>query len=310
MARNDILPAKEIEYRCMRCGRVETSPKYFYKSNSQIYYNNGYLPICRDCVAELYNKYLLAFHDVRKAIKRMCMALDLYYSDEVVDSCLRRYEAATPPFGEYIKKLNMHQHKKKTFDNSIDEGFIFDPDKINIQYDSGDDEEESIIPTTTIPKSVRARWGSGLSDDDYKMLEEHYRSLKSANPDFDSNQEIFIMDLCFTKMQQTKAMLAGRTDDYIKLTESYKKTFVQAGLKTVKESANEDEFSFGVTAQMIEQYTPAEYYKNKERYKDYDGLGDYITRLLTRPLKNLMFGTSDRDKEYYVKDEEDVIDDE
>ena len=116
------------------------------------------------------------------------------------------------------------------------------------------------------------------------MLEEHYKYLKKANPDFDSNQEIFIMDLCQIKMQQTRAMMSGRTDDYIKLTESYRKTFAQAGLKTVKESANDDDFSFGLTAQMIEQYSPAEYYKDKERYKDFDGLGDYITRLLTRPL--------------------------
>ena len=118
------------------------------------------------------------------------------------------------------------------------------------------------------------------------------------------------MDLCQTKMQQTRAMMSGRTDDCIKLAESYRKTFAQAGLKTVKESASDDDFSFGLTAQMIEQYSPAEYYKDKERYKDFDGLGDYITRLLTRPLKNLMFGTTDRDYEYYVKDDEDIIEDE
>ena len=60
----------------------------------------------------------------------------------------------------------------------------------------------------------------------------------------------------------------------------------------------------------IEQYTPAEYYKNQKRHKDADGLGDYISRFFTRPLKNLMFSTSDRDSEYYVKDEEDLTDDE
>lgn len=296
---------REIEYRCDKCKRVDSKPTYFYRSNSTLYDNNGYLPICKDCLAQLYNRYLLSFHDIHKAIKRICMAFDLYYSDSIVDSCLKGSKASTPSIGDYMRKLNMSQCKGKTFDNTIDEGFIFDiDDDVMIPSD------EEVKPITTIPDSVRMRWGSGLSDDDYKTLEEHYKYLKKANPDFDSNQEIFIMDLCQTKMQQTRAMMAGRTDDYIKLTESYRKTFAQAGLKTVKESANEDEFSFGLTAQMIEQYTPAEYYKNKERYKDFDGLGDYIERLLTRPLKNLMFGTSDRDKEYYVKDEEDVIDDE
>ena len=57
---------------------------------------------------------------------------------------------------------------------------------------------------------------------------------------------------------------------------------------------------------MIEKYTPAEYYKDKKLYRDYDNLGEYISRFLFRPLKNLMFGTQDRDYEYYVKDEGDT----
>lgn len=233
------------------------------------------------------------------------MAYDLYYSDDLVDSCIKKSSAVTPKIGDYIRKLNIIQHKGKTFDNTIDEGFMFNPED-DVMVDSDEPEK----PLTTIPETVRARWGSGLSDDDYKTLEEHYRYLKKANPDFDSNQEIFIMDLCQTKMQQTRAMMSGRTDDYIKLTESYRKSFAQAGLKTVRESTNEDDFSLGVNAQIIEQYTPAEYYKNKERYKDHDGLGDYFQRFLVRPLKNLMTGSSERDYEYYVKDEEDIIDDE
>ena len=79
MARSDILPMREIEYRCDKCKRVDSKPTYFYRSNSTLYDNNGYLPICKDCLAQLYNRYLLSFHDIHKAIKRICMAFDLYY---------------------------------------------------------------------------------------------------------------------------------------------------------------------------------------------------------------------------------------
>ena len=308
MARKDILPERKLEYRCTKCGRTDLKAASFYKSPSTLFSNNGCLPICKDCLAQVYNKYLLSFQDVHKAVKRVCMAFDIYYSDQIVDACLVKTGATTPSIGDYIKKLNLTTYKRKTFDNSIDEMFMFDTEEDNVVIPVP--KEEQPKPLSVIPDSVRIRWGSGLSDNDYKMLEEHYKYLKKANPDFDSNQEIFIMDLCQIKMQQTRAMMSGRTDDYIKLTESYRKTFAQAGLKTVKESASDDDFSFGLTAQMIEQYSPAEYYKDKERYKDFDGLGDYITRLLTRPLKNLMFGTTDRDYEYYVKDDEDIIEDE
>ena len=83
LARSDILPVREIEYRCDKCHRVDNRPNNFYRSNSQLYDNNGYMPICKDCLAKLYNQYLLNFHDIHKAIKRICMAYDLYYSENL-----------------------------------------------------------------------------------------------------------------------------------------------------------------------------------------------------------------------------------
>lgn len=109
-------------------------------------------------------------------------------------------------------------------------------------------------------------------------------------------------------MQQMKAVREGRIEDYNKLTDSYRKSFQQAGLKTVKEGVSNEEFVLGMSIETIEKYTPAEYYKNKKLFKDFDGIGDYAERHILRPLKNLMFGTEERDAEYYVKDdgEEDV----
>jgi len=299
LAKSDILQKREMEYRCDKCRRIDSKPTYFYRSNSTLYNNNGYLPICKDCLARLYNTYLLTFRDIHKAIKRICMAYDLYYDEGLVNSCLKNSRASTPSIGEYLRGLNMSQYKNKTFDTTLDEGFIFDI-KDNVMIPS----DEEIKPVTTIPESVRMRWGAGLSDNDYKTLEEHYRYLKKANPDFDSNQEIFIMDLCQIKMQQTRAMMSGRTDDYIKLTESYRKTFAQAGLKTTPDTSESNNESWGTWINMISRYTPEEYYKDKTLYKDFDGIGDYFKRYVLRPLRNLQLGTTERDKEFYVSDEE------
>jgi len=299
LARNNILPPRETIYRCSKCGREDEKSTFFYRSNSTLYDNGGYTPVCKDCIAQVYNRYLLSFHDIHKAIKRVCMAYDLYYSDDLVDSCIKKSSAVTPKIGDYIKKLNIVQYKGKTFDNTIDEGFMFNPED-NIMVESDEPEK----PLTTIPETVRARWGSGLSDDDYKTLEEHYRYLKKANPDFDSNQEIFIMDLCQIKMQQTRAMMSGRTDDYIKLTESYRKTFTQAGLKTTPELTDSNNESWGTWIGMISKYTPEEYYKDQDLYKNFGNIGDYFKRFLLRPLKNLQFGTTDRDEEFYVSDDD------
>lgn len=295
LARDKILPVRETQYRCDKCGKTYDRADNFYHSFSSMYDNNGCMPICKECLASQYNKYLLTFHDIHKAIKRICMAYDLYYNEDLVDSCMKKSKA-TPPLGEYVRKLNIVQHRGKTFDNSIDEGFIFDP-----ELEPPDTTDYTV---STIPESVKIRWGSGFKEEEYKILEEHYKLLKKANPDVDSNQEIFIMDLCTTKLLQAKAMREGNTDNYTKLTETYRKTFAQAGLKTIADVSDSKEDTWGMWAGMVSKYTPEEYYKDQDLYKNFGGIGDYIKRFLLRPLRNLQYGTSERDKEYFVSDEE------
>lgn len=227
-------------------------------------------------------------------MQRICMAFDIYYSDAILRSC----DTSNNKFiGKYLRSFNQNQYKGKTFDSNIDEGFHFSS---NFGINEMDDDGSAKIDPDLIK-----RWGAGLDVVDYDTLENHYNYLKSANPRSDNNnQEIFINNLCYTQMQLMKAVRQGRVDDYSKLTESYRKTFTQAGLKTVASASEMDAPIAGVTIETIERYTPAEYYKNKKLFKDFDGLGDYISRFLTRPLRNLQFGTNDRDCEYYVKSEE------
>ena len=251
-----MMPMQEISFSCHKCGLQSSEPTGFYRSNSMIYGKNGYMPICKDCLALLYYRYLRMYESAYLAIKRLCMIYDLYYTDSIVDSCYKN--KSTFPIGDYMKKLNLAAYKGKTFENSLREGFFFD-----MKEPSTVPSDKKVEPVSTIPESVKARWGTGLSDEDYKALEEHYRYIKKANPDCDSNQEIFIMDLCQTKMQQISAMKSGRTDDYIKLTESYRKTFAQAGLKTTTESIEGADDRWGDYTRMVSQYTPEEYYKDK-----------------------------------------------
>ena len=107
-----------------------------------------------------------------------------------------------------------------------------------------------------------------------------------------------------------KAARENRVSDYKNLTDSYRNTFKDAGLRTVRDASETDEFTIGVNIETIEKYTPAEYYKDKKLYKDYDGLGDYFDRMIARPVKNAIFGTEERDKEFYIHDEDEVDDEE
>ena len=107
-------------------------------------------------------------------------------------------------------------------------------------------------------------------------------------------------------MLKIHALQNGDSKEYASLVDQYAKTFKQAGLRTIEEKDNSNDECLGVTLASISQYTPEEYYQEKSLYKDFDNIGDYFDRFVKRPLKNLMFGTNERDKEYYVKEDNDI----
>lgn len=285
-------------YLCCSCGKEYPLEKSFPKSTSGFFIGTGRLPMCTLCLQDMYEKLVQYYRDPCFAIKRICMMFDYYYDESTAESCAKKEEKAIT---DYIRKMNMAQHKNKKFDDSILEGFSFKaPGKSNMgDLAYGDDKVH--------PEDVE-RWGDGLFAADYRALNNHYTFLKNANPNCDSNQEIFIIDLCYIKMQQMKAIRESRPDDYSKMAEQYRKSFAQAGLKTVRDTSADEDFALGVTAEMIEKYTPAEYYKDKKLYKDHDNIGDYFERFILRPLRNLQHGTVDRDYEFYVREEDDSDD--
>lgn len=78
----------EKKYTCSVCGKsyLEKARK-FAPSHSPIYKGNGgLLTICRDCVSNIYEKYLKKFNgDEYNAIKRVCMLLDIYFCDTLFE---------------------------------------------------------------------------------------------------------------------------------------------------------------------------------------------------------------------------------
>lgn len=311
-------------YSCCQCGGNFDSENDFYRSASVLYGGRGRAIICKECMGNVLNFFIDKYGNARKAFRRVCMAYDMYYSDSLFDKCVTDGEFS---LGNYMKKMNLGNFKKKTFDDSINEGFEFDgkpESEVEAEVRSrieGEIREEiksefeqkyrNVQPAAepepeeeADPRDIE-RWGAGLTNDDYMTLNSHYNFLKKANPSIDSTQEIFIKDLCVFKMMQSRGIRESDTDTIIKMSEQYRKTFDKAGLKTVRDSSEAESFEFGAAIEMIEKYTPAEYYKNKSLYRDMDGLQNYFERFVLRPLRNLQHGTSDRDPEFYVKDEDD-----
>ena len=281
-------------FTCCGCGETLDLESDFYASSSNLYASIGRIPVCKKCLHNNYKIWSVQYKSKKVAMKRFCMAFDVYYSDDILDSVLNSKDNKKPILSQYIVKMNLNQNRDKTFDTSIEDGTTFNIDE---------NQEKS-----SVPEAVKARWGVGLSDDNYRNLDQHYKYLKKNNPTCDSNQEIFIQDLCFLHMQKMESIKAGDKKSCIDLMTAYRNTFDKAGLKTVE--SIDDDACLGKFVNLIGSYTPEYIYKDKELYKDSDLIDEYIERHMVRPFNNIINKTNIRDEEFCINDtdESSVVD--
>ena len=295
---------EEEKHYCVCCGApFAVQERNFIPTQSTLWTaNNGYCPICRTCANRLYDHYKMAYGgDTFKAIRRMCMILDIYYNESIVDSAINAKAVGNTEFAKYLARCNVGKASGKTYDTTIDEEIDGTVEPFTFKTEEPEPPKKSI--------DSNERWGVGLDPDDYPILEEHYKMLKKNNPNIDNNQEIFIKDLCNINLMKVKAMTAQNLDSYVKASEQYSKIFTKAGLKTVEEKDNSETETVGVTLATIAKMTPEEFYKDKALYADFDGLGEYYDRNVRRPLENIITGSVQKDPEFHVPDDgEDVAD--
>lgn len=288
----------EKKYKCYCCGSSWDNPlKHFSRSASPLYQaNDGYLPICNKCRDKYYEKLVDLYNgNEAHAIEHFCMQFDIIFHVDALSSS--RKSSTLSRISSYLSKRNLGQTARigATYVDGIKYEYV---NRANLKKENNSNKKSK--PDDLLVQ----KWGAGFSDEDYYTLESHYKTLKDNNPNCDNNQEIFIKNLCNLHMLSVRALKTGDVDKYTKLVDQYSKTFKTTGLKTIEEKDDSNNASLGVTLATISKYTPEEFYKDKNKYKDFDNIGEYVERFMTRPLRNLQYGSVDRDEEYFVPEDD------
>lgn len=252
--------------------------------------------ICNSC-RDAYYYRLVDFYGGNEAhaVRHFCQQFDIIFHEEALIAS-RQISADRSRISHYLAKKNLGQTTR------IGSTYI---DGMRWKYQNKLDDiietrEQVKSENSAVSASAIDRWGTGFTEADYRNLDDHYRMIKRNNPNVDNNQEIFIKSLCNINMLMIRALKEGDSDKYVKLTEQYSKTFKQAGLRTIEEKDASNDETFCMTLGFISEYTPEEFYQDRKLYADWDHIGEYIERHITRPMINLETGSEVRDKEYFV----------
>jgi len=272
-------------YTCFKCFETKKETE-FYVSNSHAY---NKVPVCKQCLAEMYDLLLQETKDPHNAVLRMCNLFDIYYHAGLITS-IEKEKGVTFLFKTYMSKVNsMNPYKGKTFEDS------------GLRTISNDVEE--MVESLTEEEDVLF-WGRGFSKTDYEslnfFLDRWCKTHKhSTEGELACLREICILQLQIEKNRQAKKVdttLAKEMRDWMKAA-----AIDPAKAKVADGAASMD--TYGLWIEDIEKTTPAEYFKDKKLYADFDSLKKYSYDFIYRPLKNLLTGSRDFD----IKDDDSIF---
>ena len=277
---------KKDKYTCFYCKNeyVETN---FYKSFGNFFDNIGKIPYCKQCIEKFYQYYFDKYtnegclNPEEKAVKRVCMAMDIYYSKANFDSSMnkiRQGDINISPMGQYMKTISLSQYKGKSYDNTV-----------------SDEEKEALARSLMDMSDISKRkvdeetikfFGAGFTDEDYEFLKEQYDDWTARHECKTKAQEEVFKDICFNRLQNLKALRNG--DDTKDITASFQKMLDSGKLQPKQNSGDTtaDNQTFGTLIDKWENTRPLP--EIDDELKDVDKIGWYIDVFFRGHLSKMM----------------------
>lgn len=200
---------------CIRCGE-KLNVNEFYNSHSDFFTTYMKIPFCKECINVIYDEYYEKYktegytNPDRKAVERVCMITDLYYSDKIFDSVQKTLAGDISPdatvMSIYYRTSRLNPNTNKKYDNSL-------YDKYNEAKSK--DAIMSIYTDDDIEQDKRVRdgielFGSGFEREDYIYLYNEYMDWTSRHECDTKSKEELIKQICFVQLDLFKANRAGR----------------------------------------------------------------------------------------------------
>jgi len=268
----------------------------------------GRMSVCRFCVNDLYHTYLSSEKSFEKAIYRTCKDLNVLYEPtavevtrQYVDGIEAKGGIAKNVFGVYRKNLNA---TGVGFGFSSVDNLSF---RENTKYDAppldpteyGDDVVEKLV----------SFWGEGMEPEDYSFLERELSRFKKTHKCDTAAEESLLREICFCTLDIRKMRQEGKSvSNGVKMLQELMKTASVDPAKTSIAGAGKSQDTFSSFIKTIEENEPAEYYKDKKLFKDFDNIEWYFEKYVSRPLKNFITLSRDFNVDDDSEDDEEGFD--
>jgi hypothetical protein len=246
---------------CTCCGEKKQS-KYFYESQSELYKSLSYLPICKDCIGDIYKKYEKKYKNDKEIIYNFCRLFDLPFSYSDFDGAVQHStKTGWKLYQSYFKQINSFGGVNSV-GRCFEDGESLIEDNVETIEDSTDKNSgtEDILENIgfKITPEVELFWGRGFEKEEYFYLESFYNDFVN-NYECDTPAQVLLFkNAAKTQLNADKALEQGNINLYDKLMKTLSTILGDSNIKPVQETgANATEqATFGTLIKKWENEKP------------------------------------------------------
>lgn len=291
------------EVYCRKCMKYK-KPVEFWEATDRFLDTNGKMSVCIDCCNEIHNVIFESDKDLTKSLLKACRILNVRYdavalqaTKEMITSIIAKGADTTKVFGLYKSKL-FRKVNVRIDEKDFSEDFTFvEPPNLLVEKPMQDDDYEDAI-------DLKMFWGTNFEKEDYDWLEFELADWKKTHKCDTKAEETLLKEIVYKEWEIKKERAEGRDPSAkVKQLQELMKTASVDPAKTAAAGSGKSQDTFSAFIKTIESNEPAEYYKDKKLFQDFDNIDFYFKKYVTRPLKN--FITQSRDFNVEREDEED-----
>ena len=259
---------KEIQ-KCTCCGQELLSTE-FYRSQSLMHKATRRLPICKQCVLDIYEDNFQYYKDPEQALYKTLFSLDIYWDVKLSKKCLiDTYDTDKHILKAYMSSINLKTYRDKTSRDS--EAFnIWDVDQE--KFDTYKLEEMEINEPILISKEMVLKWGTGRANEDYIFLQNEYENMCATY----GNKNVYSLSsyeqIALYRLQLRKEWAKDNPNSKVinDINTSISKIAGDCKMKEAQvDNSDEDNMRFSKFIEMIEETEPI---PKDKKFDDYDDI--------------------------------------
>lgn len=276
-------PRKNV-FVCCSCGAeyIKQDGNFITSSSSLFAANNGFVPICKNCLEEYYMKTLLPAldYDDARAMEVVCALCDWYYSEDALQMSKKAQESQSCGVLSSIyggrRLLRQVKLKGLTYIDTILQRREAAMKIMSTDEASGSSTDPD-ANHTEIGEDVFKMFGPGYTPAEYEYLAEQYEDWTSRYEVNTKALETCIQSLCVSQLNIRRAQQEGNAKSASDAMKSFQDMLTTAKLspKQTKEDQLAQTETFGTLIKKWEDERPIP--EPSAEFADIDGIRKLIT---------------------------------